>query len=97
MNLGTVRTIRLPASELRACPRCGGSGTVAHKHVLGGTCFRCMGSGFVRKVAARANYVVVRKPEPRPCANCGNTSATPCCFECRHCGAWEHDCGGCGG
>lgn len=47
MNL---ETIRLPASELRACRRCGGSGTVAHKHVLGGRCFGCSGSGWVRKV-----------------------------------------------
>jgi hypothetical protein len=46
-----TETIRLPASEIRKCRRCGGSGTVAHKHVLGGVCFGCSGSGWVRKVA----------------------------------------------
>lgn len=51
MNLTqTAATVRLPASQTRACRRCGGSGTVAHKHVLGGVCFGCGGKGHVRKV-----------------------------------------------
>lgn len=34
----------------RSCRRCTGTGTVAHKHVLGGRCFGCGGSGTVRDV-----------------------------------------------
>jgi hypothetical protein len=34
----------------RSCRRCNGTGTVAHKHVLGGRCFGCGGSGTVRDV-----------------------------------------------
>lgn len=54
MNTESVRTIRLPASEIHKCRRCGGSGTVAHKHVLGGVCFGCSGSGWRRNVRRAA-------------------------------------------
>ena len=39
------------AAALRSCRRCNGTGTVAHKHVLGGRCFGCGGTGTVRNVA----------------------------------------------
>ena len=38
----------------RSCRRCNGTGTVAHKHVLGGRCFGCGGSGTVRDVPRAA-------------------------------------------
>ena len=37
----------------RSCRRCNGSGTVAHKHVLGGRCFGCGGSGLVSRIPRR--------------------------------------------
>lgn len=55
-----MQTRRLPASEIRTCPRCGGTGTVrAHLNVLGGRCFGCAGSGWVRKVAPVDTSVTV--------------------------------------
>jgi RecJ-like exonuclease len=39
------------ATALRSCRRCNGTGAVAHKHVLGGRCFGCGGTGTVRDVA----------------------------------------------
>ena len=41
-------------TALRSCRRCNGTGTVAHKHVLGGRCFGCGGSGTVRDVPRAA-------------------------------------------
>jgi hypothetical protein len=42
------------AAATRSCRRCNGAGAVAHKHVLGGRCFGCGGSGTVRNVPAVA-------------------------------------------
>ena len=42
------------AAAARSCRRCTGTGTVAHKHVLGGRCFGCGGTGTVRNVPAVA-------------------------------------------
>ena len=44
----------LAAAATRSCRRCNGTGTVAHKHVLGGRCFGCGGTGTVRNVPAVA-------------------------------------------
>ena len=42
------------AAATRSCRRCTGTGTVAHKHVLGGRCFGCGGTGTVPAVPAVA-------------------------------------------
>ena len=44
----------LATAATRSCRRCNGTGTVAHKHVLGGRCFGCGGTGTVRTVPAVA-------------------------------------------
>lgn len=60
-----MNTRRLPLSDLRACPRCGGTGTVrAHVNVLGGVCFGCGGSGWLRKVAPLDTSVTVMNEWP---------------------------------
>ena len=60
-----MNTRRLPASELRRCPRCSGTGTVrAHINVLGGRCFGCGSSGWVRKVAPVDTTVTVMNEWP---------------------------------
>lgn len=41
-----VATVKAPTTKMVFCPRCGGSGMItSFKHVKGGECFKCHGSG----------------------------------------------------
>lgn len=46
------------------CGRCNGQGNIpAHANVLGGICFKCAGTGFVKATASAINLVEMRREQ----------------------------------
>lgn len=53
------------------CNRCGGSGTVPHKHIANGTCFACGGSGKISVFEAQDKLDLFYKSGQPLCAGTG--------------------------